>query len=110
MKVIETKYGIDVTRPWNKEMYDHNDKVASLMKAAIRIAINENKEDFAKLNELMTLCGGVRYHVDSFSVQELYEGCMNEVENAPNYWLNEEWSYAVKNGLVGDIGIEMIGY
>ena len=48
--------------------------------------------------------------VDSFSVQELYKGCMDEVENAPNYWLNEEWPYAVKSGIVNDIDIEMVGY
>ena len=110
MKVIETKYGIEITKPWNGEMYDHNEKVARLMKAEIKLAINKNKSDFAKLNELMVLCGGVRYHVDSFSVQELYKGCMDEVENAPNYWLNEEWPYAVKSGIVNDIDIEMVGY
>ena len=40
MKVLDVKYGIQVTRPWNAEMYDHNDKVATLMKAELKLALN----------------------------------------------------------------------
>ena len=25
-KKNEVKYGIEITKPWSKEMYDHNDK------------------------------------------------------------------------------------
>ena len=32
MKTIGTKYGIEITKPWNNEMYDHNDKVGELLK------------------------------------------------------------------------------
>ena len=32
-KSPEIKYGIEITKPWSKEMYDHNEKVASEMKA-----------------------------------------------------------------------------
>ena len=33
-KLISTpiKYGIEITKPWNKEMYAHNDDVAFLQK------------------------------------------------------------------------------
>ena len=27
-KVPEKKYGIEITKPFSKEMYDHNDKIA----------------------------------------------------------------------------------
>ena len=30
------KYGIKITKPWSKEMYDHNDKVADIMKKKYR--------------------------------------------------------------------------
>ena len=29
------KYGIKITKPWSKEMYEHNDKVADMMKKNI---------------------------------------------------------------------------
>ena len=32
MKTIGTKYGIEITKPWNNEMYNHNDKVGELLK------------------------------------------------------------------------------
>ena len=32
-KSPKVQYGIEITKPWSKEMYDHNDKVASEMKA-----------------------------------------------------------------------------
>lgn len=104
------KYGIKITKPWSKEMYDHNDKVAALMKLEIFQSIQKNKDNFENLNELMSLCGGIRYAVDSYSVEELYEGCMGEIENVQNYWLNEEFPYAVKQGLVNDINLEFVGY
>jgi len=104
------KYGIEITKPWSKEMYDHNDKVAKLMKAEILLSIKSNKDNFENLNELMSLCGGVRYHVDSFSVEELYDDVQNELENVQNYWLNEEYPYAVKQGLVSNVDLEFVGY
>ena len=29
------KYGIEITKPWSKEMYDHNDEVLSEVKQLI---------------------------------------------------------------------------
>jgi hypothetical protein len=35
MKIIDTQYGIEITKPFSKQMYEHNDKVAEEMKANI---------------------------------------------------------------------------
>ena len=40
------KYGIKITKPWSKEMYDHNDKVSHLMKAEILLSIKNNKDNW----------------------------------------------------------------
>ena len=50
-------YGIEITKPWSKEMYDHNDMVSQLMKLEIIKSIVNFQNDFDKLNELMVLCG-----------------------------------------------------
>ena len=34
-KVKEVKYGIEITKPWSTEMYDHNEKVGNAVKAEI---------------------------------------------------------------------------
>ena len=99
-----------VVKPWSNEMYDWNDSVSDLMKAEIRIQIEKNKDDFDKLNELITLCGGIKFG-DGYEIDELYDECLKELENVQNYWLNEEWAWSVEQGIVTDcIKIDFVGY
>jgi len=98
-----------VTKPWSNEMYEYNDKVAELMKENILESIENNKNNWNILNELMTLCGGIKYG-EGYNIQDLYEGCLEELEMVQNYWLNEEYDYAVKQGLVKDVLYKMVGY
>jgi len=98
-----------VTKPWSKEMYDYNDKVADLMKHNIIESIVKYQNDFDKLNELMVLCGGIKYG-SGYSIDELYQDVQDEVDNVQNYWLNEEYSYAVKQGLVKPVLYDFVGY
>ena len=97
-------------KPWSNEMYEWNDKVAELMKAEIKIQIEKNKDDWDKLNELVTLCGGMKYG-EGYEINELYDECLKELENVQNYWLNEEWDWSISRGIVTDcIKIEFVGY
>ena len=98
-----------VTKPWSMEMYEYNDKVAELMKENILESIENNKTNWNILNELMTLCGGIKYG-EGYNIQDLYEGCLEELKIVQNYWLNEEYDYAVKQGLVKDVLYKMVGY
>jgi len=98
-----------VTKPWSKEMYDYNDKVADLMKNNIIKSIKKNKNNWDTLNSLMDLSGGIRYG-DGYSIDDLYLDTLSEVENVQNYWLNEEYPYAVKQGLVEPVMYEFVGY
>ena len=98
-----------VTKPWSKEMYDYNDKVADMMKKNILKSIHTNRNNWDNLNELMELCGGIKYG-DGFSIDDLYLDVNKEVDNVQNYWLNEEYPYAVKNGLVDDVPYTFVGY
>ena len=100
-----------ITKPWSKEMYEWNDIVAGLMKGKIKESIEKNKDNWDILNELIVLCGGIKYG-DGFSIEDLYEGCLDELDSVMNYWLNEEFPYAVSKGWVEDIETDMnfIGY
>ena len=98
-----------VTKPWSKEMYDYNDKVADLMKKNILTSIHTNRNNWDNLNELMSLCGGIKYG-EGYSIDDLYLDVNKEVEYVQNYWLNEEYPYAVKNGLVDDVPYKFVGY
>jgi len=98
-----------VTKPWSKEMYDYNDKVADMMKENIIESIVKYQNDFNKLNELMVLCGGIKYG-SGYDINDLYRDIHDEVDNVQNYWLNEEYPYAVKQGLVKPIPYNFVGY
>ena len=98
-----------VTNPWSKDMYDYNDKVADMMKKNIIKSIHTNRNNWDNLNELMELCGGIKYG-DGYDIDELYLDVNKEVENVQNYWLNEEYPYAVKKGLVEPVMYEFVGY
>ena len=103
------KYGIKITKPWSKEMYDHNDLVSDTMKHNIVESIVKYQNDFDKLNDLMVLCGGIKYG-DGYSIDELYADVHDEIYNVQNYWLNEEYPYYVEKGLVEKVDLEFIGY
>ena len=61
-----------VTKPWSKEMYDYNDEFIydMDMKHNIVESIVKYQNDFDKLNELMVLCGGIKYG-DGYSIDDL---------------------------------------
>ena len=98
-----------VTKPWSKEMYDYNDEVANMMKHNIVESIVKYQNNFDKLNELMVLCGGIKYG-DGYSIDDLYSDIHGAVHTVQNYWLNDEYPYAVKQGLVEDVPYNFVGY
>ena len=99
-----------VTKPWSKEMYEYNDKVAKLMKTEILDSIHRNKNNWNQLNKLISICGGVRYG-EGFTINDLYNGCLEEITMVQNYWLDQEWDYAVKQNVVRDVvPYKMVGY
>ena len=59
------------------------------MKHNIVESIVKYQNDFDKLNELMVLCGGIKYG-DGYSIDGSTQ-MFNEVHNVQNYWLNEEY-------------------
>ena len=111
MKVLGTKYGIEITRPWNKEMYDHNDKVADLMKAELRLALSkalrtENEQLLRDVASVIDPCG----YGMGFEVEDIYNDALKNLDMVQNYWLSEEYPYGVKKGIVPSVELEFIGY
>ena len=45
VKVLGMEYGIEITRPWSSEMYEHNDKVMATMKEAIKVVLDRAYTD-----------------------------------------------------------------
>jgi len=102
----------EITKPWSKEMYNYNDKVAEMMKDEIQEQLESaySSQNKNKINELVTLCGGIKFG-NGFDIEEMYESCLEELTMVQNYWLNDEWDCAVKKNIVRDVvPYKFVGY
>lgn len=111
-KILGTKYGITITKPWSKEMYDHNDAVAEQMKEAIFKALNSayNRDDEEELRYISkAICS--HGHGLGYGLDEIHADACLELERVPNYWLNEWcWPDLLKRQLVDELSIGFVGY
>ncbi len=131
------QYGIEITKPFSKEMYNHNDMVASEMKAnlmhhwnlIVNKCIDDDKffldrdwdEDEIKspkskggygFPELIKLQRAVCWSGfgEGYSVQDVQDEFINELNTIQNYQLHEEYSYLSFEGLVRRTKYMMIGF
>ena len=114
-------YGIEITKPWSKEMYDHNEMVAEAVRIlvtqrwenelnAFEETLGEFAEDVEWISEApkslkdiqrAITCYGFGYGYDVERVSRIVE---QELEDAPLYRLNEiaeELELDLKVGFVG---------
>jgi hypothetical protein len=120
-KAAKVEYGITITKPWSKEMYDHNDEVAEVVKAKVHAlwvaALNEFQDELGE--EFMTdvdwelvpgnvkaiqkaiTCYGFGFGYD---VSQVAERVMQELDDAALYRLKdiaEELGLHLEKGFVG---------
>ena len=121
MKKIDTQYGIEITKPFSKQMYEHNDKVAEEMKANIvkqwnalihGIDMDTDWEDFGddestvKLQKLVCYSG----YGSGYTLRDVNNELKNEVEMMANWQLHEEYGYGVHLGLLPKVKFPMLGF
>lgn len=106
-KAIKTQYGIQITKPWSKEMYDHNEMVADAVRILVEQrwenALNAFEEELgeefmsdtewsvlatAEMKEIQRAitCYGFGYGYD---VAEVSKRVIQELEEAPFYRLKD---------------------
>jgi len=110
MKVIGTKYGIEITKPWNKEMYNHNDLVAKLIKASLSDTLEELYKggDMDELNKFAKVIGtGYGF---GFDLDSMYEGICGDLEYLPNYQMADDLDYYVSKGFIKEPKFNFVGY
>ena len=110
--MTEVKYGIEIVKPWSKEMYAHNEKVESIMKdriSRILIAVYKagNKQKLITIGRAIHAYG----YGEGYDIHVIYENIKRELENMPRYWLAQDcWPTLVDKGFVNDVDQHMIGY
>lgn len=110
------QHGIEITKPWSKEMYAHNDKVATEVrdeiwerwaKAVLDANIDKNgaweydaTEEMEDIQTAVT-CYGFGC---GFSIGDVEDEVIDEMENLPYYRLNqvvEDLEIELEEGFVG---------
>ena len=122
-KVLEVRYGIEISKPFSKEMYDHNDRVSIEMKSNVKDAIQEafsraaglvaanggiekGEEDLEEISK--AICGygfGSGYELADIVHETLYD-----LDNIANWAIHEEYGWLYSKGLVPALAQGMIGF
>ena len=130
-KVLKVEFGIEITKPWSKEMYAHNDEVKEVVvgiitkmwrdeMADLRTAweeeMSDEEQDYTPdfeeaewdhfdegiLSDIQTAV--TCYGFMNYSVVDVEEQVMNELETAAYWRLNEmveELDLKLEKGFVG---------
>ena len=120
-KSPKVQYGIEITKPWSKEMYDHNDIVSDEMKKNIIkkwdtiIKRLDKDSDWSLLSddsEIVKLQKGICWsgYGDGYTIGDVDEEFRNEVENMPNYQLHESYSYLAFERMLPRTRFMLIGF
>jgi hypothetical protein len=127
-KEAKVEYGIQIVKPWSREMYDHNDEVAEVVKNAIhrmwidaydtaeQLAKADADEDFISFQDLdwEIMASDDMIHIQKavtghgfgfgYAVGQVAETVEDEIEEAPYYRLKdiaEDLGLVLEKGFVG---------
>jgi len=108
------KHGIEITKPWSKEMYTYNERIKEYMIREIMFCIDSlnNRATADKLAKIINPYGyGEGHNLESMKVDMLKNS-----ENFENYWLAEIWDelidaeFAIPNFGEGNEVYHIIGF
>ena len=119
-------FGIEITKPFSKEMYAHNDKIALELKSNILEAWNnlikhEEPGDFCEFtswtdipedSDIVKLQKNVMYsgYGDGFTMGDVNNEFVSELETMPNWQIHEVYAYCCFEGLVPRTKQGMVGF
>jgi basic membrane lipoprotein Med (substrate-binding protein (PBP1-ABC) superfamily) len=107
-------YGIEITKPWSKEMYAHNERTAEHLKEQIKTAFAKTytcepiQED--SLRDIATEIVGYQYG-EGFSLQDIIRDTLKNLDDHMfGYQLHEAMHYLHHKGYVKTQSMGLIGY
>ena len=120
-KSPKVQYGIEITKPWSKEIYDHNDMVSEEMKKNIikkwdtivkRLDMDQDWCLLSDDSEIVKLQKGICWsgYGDGYTLGDVDKEFRDELENMPNYQLHESYSYLAFEGMLPRTSFMLIGF
>ena len=92
------KHGIEITKPWSKEMYDYNDNIRSYMIKETKFAINA-LQDEVTANKLAKIINPYGYG-EGYDLEDMEADMLKNAEHFENYWLAEIWDELIEADFV----------
>ena len=114
------EFGIEITKPFSSEMYDHNDAIALEMKRNIISEIHKaysqemgtveaTNEDNGKLHNIASTFTGYQFG-DEYDFDGMRDETIVILANIANWQLHEEYSYLCYEGIVPKLKQGMVGF
>ena len=124
-KAPKIEYGITITKPWSKEMYNHNDALAEVVKDKVLGMWNEafmaaelefvDEDELGSVfvdmswdcasSEMIRIQRAITYYsFTNQSIEEVAEEVVETLENMPTYQLKElveELELQLETGFIG---------
>jgi hypothetical protein len=111
-KVLGVEQGITITRPFNNEMFDHNEKVREIQTKAVLEALDKilADQDGDLMFKAGKICSGYGYGI-GYDLEDIHEDAARNVETVNNNWMREDiWPGFLGLGLVQPMEMDYVGY
>ena len=119
----QTRYGIEITKPHSKKMYDHNDAIALDMKrnilSEIHLAYSQAIGNIAaaggsdagekRLRKIVKCFTGYGFE-DGYDLEEIKDQGFNTVSDTENWSLHQEYGYLCSEEIVPKLRMKMLGF
>ena len=99
------KYGIEITKPWSKEMYEFNELLSQIMIDDIQSLI-ENLDNEESANTLAGIINPYTYG-DGYDLDRMKRDMLDNTETFEKWWLDEIWSELLDKGYLTPIVDEL---
>ncbi len=120
-KSPKVQYGIEISKPWSKEMYEHNDIVSEEMKKNIiqkwdtivkRLDMDQDWSLLSDDSEIVKLQKGICWsgYGDGYTLGDVDKEFRDELENMPNYQLHESYSYLAFESMLPRTSFMLVGF
>lgn len=99
------KYGIEITKPWSKEMYEFNDSISEIMIDDIQSLIEtlDNEEAAQRLADIIN----PYTYGQGYDLERMKRDMLNNTETFEKWWLNEIWPQLIDKGFLEPIVDEL---
>lgn len=99
------KYGIEITKPWSKEMYEFNELLSQIMIDDIQSLI-ENLDNEESANTLAGIINPYTYG-EGYDLDRMKRDMLDNTETFEKWWLDEIWSELLDKGYLTPIVDEL---